>query len=103
MDSDDDDIYPEYEGANGRKGTNEVKMEEPEDGEEEGEEIEEDSDVLIHATRSYNARPLFSLTTHRTMSTSSSTPKKRSNQNQDRKFPPLTPCSSPAPGPAQYC
>lgn len=62
MDSDDDDIYPEYEGANGRKGTNEIKMEEPEDGEEEGEEIEEDSDVLYHTARRGNAFSLLSLT-----------------------------------------
>ena len=42
MDSDsDDDIYG-AEAVNGRK---EVKMEDIEDGEEEGEEVEDDSDV----------------------------------------------------------
>jgi hypothetical protein len=41
MDSDSDDIYGTEE-VNGRK---EVKMEDVEDGEEEGEELEDDSDV----------------------------------------------------------
>ena len=41
MDSDSDDIYGTEE-VNGRK---EVKMEDVEDGEEEGEEVEDDSDV----------------------------------------------------------
>lgn len=44
MDSDDDDIYPDHDGANGDRPRSEVKMEDVEDGEEEGEEVE-DSDV----------------------------------------------------------
>ena len=44
MDSDSDDIYGTEE-VNGRK---EVKMEDVEDGEEEGEEVEDDSDVWVH-------------------------------------------------------
>lgn len=42
MDSDSDDIYAPTEDTNGQK---EVKMEDVEDGEEEGEELEDDSDV----------------------------------------------------------
>jgi hypothetical protein len=45
MDSDDDDIYPPAEENSGRGGQAEVKMEDVEDGEEEGEEVEDDSDV----------------------------------------------------------
>lgn len=45
MDSDDDDIYPEHDEVDQRKPQGEVKMEDIEDGEEEGEEVEEDSDV----------------------------------------------------------
>lgn len=44
MDSDDDDIYPDHDGANGDRPKSEVKMEDIEEGEEEGEEVE-DSDV----------------------------------------------------------
>lgn len=44
MDSDEDDIYPEHNETNGQQHHPEVKMEDVEDGEEEGEEVE-DSDV----------------------------------------------------------
>jgi len=44
MDSDEDDIYPDYDPKNGQAHQSEVKMEDAEDGEEEGEEVE-DSDV----------------------------------------------------------
>ncbi len=51
MDSDEDDIYPDehnHEAANGHDGQTEVKMEDAEDGEEEGEEVEEeDTDVWL--------------------------------------------------------
>ena len=45
MDSDDDDIYPTEEHA-----TTRVKKEDIEDGEEEGEEVEDDSDVRAEST-----------------------------------------------------
>ena len=44
MDSDEDDIYPNHEPTNGQAQQAEFKMEDAEDGEEEGEEVE-DSDV----------------------------------------------------------
>ena len=44
MDDSDDDIYPSAEPGAGRSNA-EVKMEDVEDGEEEGEEVEDDSDV----------------------------------------------------------
>ena len=48
MDSDDDDIYPEHDEINGHNKQGEAKMEDIEDGEEEGEEVEEeDSDVHV--------------------------------------------------------
>jgi hypothetical protein len=46
MDSDEDDIYPDNDTPNGHGHQAEVKMEDAEDGEEEGEEVE-DSDVGI--------------------------------------------------------
>lgn len=45
MDSDDDDIYPEHNDPNGSKSQGEVKMNDADEGEEEGEEVEEESDV----------------------------------------------------------
>ena len=46
MDSDDDDIYPEHYEVNDHRNQAEVKMEDVDDGEEEGEEVEdEDSEV----------------------------------------------------------
>jgi hypothetical protein len=44
MDSDDDDIYPQHNESNGYQAQTEDRMEDVEDGEEEGEEVE-DSDV----------------------------------------------------------
>ena len=44
MDSDEDDIYPQHNESNGYQAQTEDKMEDVEDGEEEGEEVE-DSDV----------------------------------------------------------
>jgi hypothetical protein len=44
MDSDDDDIYPQNNESNGYQAQTEDRMEDVEDGEEEGEEVE-DSDV----------------------------------------------------------
>ncbi len=68
MDSDsDDDIY----GAEEVNGRREVKMEDVEDGEEEGEEVEDDSDVCATGLDT-----LCELNRYRTKSTSSQTPKK---------------------------
>ncbi len=44
MDSDEDDIYPEHDDVYGNR-QQEVHMNDAEDGEEEGEEVEEDDDV----------------------------------------------------------
>ena len=45
MDSDEDDIYPDQDDVYGSRHQSEVKMEDADDGEEEGEEVEEDDDV----------------------------------------------------------
>ena len=45
MDSDSDDIYPDQDDVYGNAHQAEVKMEDVEDGEEEGEEVEDDDDV----------------------------------------------------------
>jgi len=42
MDSDDDDIYPQHEEANGQRNQREVNMQDVDNGEEEGEEFEDD-------------------------------------------------------------
>jgi hypothetical protein len=47
MDSDSDDIY----GAEEMDGRKEVNMNDVEDGEEEGEEVEDDSDVRVSIYR----------------------------------------------------
>ena len=48
MDSDDDDIYPEHGEARAHQNQGDFRMQDAEDGEEEGEEVEEDdSDVCI--------------------------------------------------------
>lgn len=67
MDSDDDDIYPQHEEANGQRNQSEVNMQDADDGEEEGEEVEDDdSDV-----GSTEARQSTMLKICRTMSISS--------------------------------
>ena len=45
MDSDEDDIYPDNDDVDGDRQHGEVHMNDAEDGEEEGEEVEEDDDV----------------------------------------------------------
>jgi hypothetical protein len=45
MDSDEDDIYPEHDDVYGTNQQGEVNMGDADEGEEEGEEVEEDDDV----------------------------------------------------------
>lgn len=45
MDSDEDDIYPDQDDVYGQRQGGEVNMNDAEDGEEEGEEVEEDDEV----------------------------------------------------------
>ena len=88
MDSDsDDDIYGPAE-VNGRT---EVKMEDVEDGEEEGEEVEDDSDVCSFLN---HRESLFDLC--RTKSTSSQTPKKSPKRSPSKNL--LRTCSRSAIG-----
>lgn len=78
MDSDEDDIYPEHNDTDEQQQQQhqaEVKMEDVEDGEEEGEEVE-DSDVCDPATNCHHPQQTLCtftdlLLTSRTMSISS--------------------------------